>query len=129
MRTFLLILLIIDSVFLITAILLQSGKGGGLAASFGGASSSSDSFMGTRQAGNLLTKASWWAGGVFLFLAFVLQILSARQRSPRSILDDLGAPASAAPTAPAPGTGVTPAVPLEPAPAAPAPGTTAPPPQ
>ncbi len=114
MRTFLLILLIVDSIVLVTAILLQSGKGGGLAASFGGASSSSDSFMGTRQAGNLLTKASWWAGGVFLFLAFVLQILSARQRSPRSILDDLGAPSQAAPGT-APGT-ASPAVPLAPIP-------------
>lgn len=124
MRTFLLILLILDSILLVTAILLQSGKGGGLAASFGGASSSSDSFLGTRQAGNLLTKTSWWAGGVFLFLAFVLQILSARQRSPRSILDDLGAPAQSAPVAPgtAPGT-ASPAVPLAPIPLDSAPAT------
>ena len=36
MYTFLLVLLVLDSLVLIAAILLQSGKGNGLAASFGG---------------------------------------------------------------------------------------------
>ena len=88
MYTFLLVLLIIDSIVLIAAILLQSGKGSGLAASFGGVSSSADSLLGTRQAGNLLTKASWWGGGIFLFLAFVLSLSTARSRAPKSVLDD-----------------------------------------
>ena len=73
------VLLILDSIVLVAAILLQSGKGGGLAASFGGATSAADSLIGTRQAGNLLTKASWWCGGIFLLLAFVLQIASTPQ--------------------------------------------------
>jgi len=94
---FLVILLIIDSIVLVTAILLQAGKGGGMAASFGGASSSADSMLGTRQAGNLLTKASWWAGGIFIFLAFVLQVASQRTRTPTSVLDR----AIAVPAAPA----------------------------
>ena len=38
--TFLMVLLTIDSVFLIVAVLLQSGQGQGLAATFGGVSSS-----------------------------------------------------------------------------------------
>jgi len=123
--TFLIILLILDSVVLVVAILLQSGKGGGLAASFGGATSAADSLIGTRQAGNLLTRASWWCGGIFLMLAFVLQIASTRTRVPASVLDkSLSTPAPAAPvTAPATGT-ATPAVPLEAAPKSPA--TTAP---
>lgn len=121
MYTFLLVLLIIDSVILVAAILLQSGKGGGLAASFGGMSSSSDSLFGTRQAGNLLTKASWYGVGVFLFLAFVLSLMSARTRQPKSVLDDAFVPPPAgSPAAPAPGA-ASPAIPLEPA--APAPGT------
>ena len=96
MYTFLLVLLIIDAIVLGAAILMQAGKGGGLAASFGGASSSNDAFLGTRQAGNILTKASWWGGGLFIFLAFVLQIMSTRARVPTSILDDqLQAPVSA----------------------------------
>src|SRR5436309_2965888 len=104
MYTFLLVLLVLNSIVLIAAILLQSGKGQGLAASFGGASSSPDAFIGTRQAGNLLTKASWWCGGVFLGLAFVLQIMSSRTRVPHSVLEGklgtpapIGAPAGGAP--------------------------------
>lgn len=117
MYTFLLILLIIDALVLATAVLLQSGKGGGLAASFGGASSSTDSFMGTRQAGNILTKASWWCGGIFIFLAFVLQLMSSRGRVPTSILDQALTPTSqTSPTAGnVPTTGVQSAVPLTPA--------------
>jgi preprotein translocase subunit SecG len=105
MYTFLLVLLIIDSLVLVTAILLQSGKGDGRSASFGGVSSSSDSLLGTRQAGNLLTKTSWWGGGIFLFLAYVLSLMSTQQRAPSSVLDQaftpapVTAPAQAAPNA------------------------------
>jgi len=116
--TFLVILLILDSVVLVVAILLQAGKGGGLAASFGGATSASDSLIGTRQAGNLLTKASWTCGGIFLFLAFVLQIASARPGAPASVLDkSLSTPT---PAATPPATEKNSAVPLEAAPKAPA---------
>jgi preprotein translocase subunit SecG len=87
MYTFLLVILIIDSLVLVAAILMQAAKGGGLAASFGGVSTAADSFIGTRQAGNVLTKLAWWAGGLFLFLAFVMQLMSTRGRTPTSILD------------------------------------------
>jgi preprotein translocase subunit SecG len=122
--TFLLTLLVIDCIVVIGAILLQSGKGGGLAASFGGASSSPDAFIGIRQAGNLLTKTSWWGGGIFLVLAFMLQMMSTRTTAPRSVLErGLGTqPVNAAPPTPAPTS--APAVPLEPVPANPAPSTT-----
>lgn len=118
MYTFLLTLLILDAIVLAIAVLLQSGKGGGLAASFGGASSSSDSVIGTRQAGNLLTKASWWCGGVFLGLAFVLQVMSSRGTAPKSVLDKLAAPATPT-TAPA-GGAAAPAAPLTQQPVVPA---------
>ena len=72
---------------LIAAVLLQAGQGGGMAASFGGVSSSASSFIGTRQAGNLLTKASWWCGGLFLGLSFMLALASTRSRAPKSVLD------------------------------------------
>lgn len=116
MYTFLLTLLILDAIVLAIAVLLQSGKGGGLAASFGGASSSSDSVIGTRQAGNLLTKASWWCGGIFLGLAFVLQMMSSRGTAPKSVLDKLATPTTPS-SAPA---GAAPAAPLTQQPAAPA---------
>ncbi len=124
---FLVILLILDSVVLVTAILLQSGKGGGMAASFGGASSSADALLGTRQAGNLLTKASWWAGGIFIFLAFVLQVASSRSRTPTSVLDRAVATPPTAPATPSSQSGAPQnVIPLQNAPAAPASTTPAP---
>lgn len=118
--TFLIILLTIDSLVLIAAVLLQSGQGQGLAATFGGVSSSASSLFGTRQTGNLLTKTSWWSGGIFLLLAFVLSLSSTRGRAPRSVLDQAfpNAPVQTAPANPgnAGGTQSAPVVPLTPAP-------------
>lgn len=127
MYSLLLVLLILDAFVLGAAILLQSGKGGGLAANFGGASSSADSVIGTRQAGNLLTKASWWCGGIFLGLAFILQLMSSRAAAPKSVLDKLAAPAAVPSAPPASGSGAAPASPLsQPAAPATAPATPAP---
>ena len=130
MYTFLLVLLILVSIILIVAILLQSGTGQGLSASFGGASSSPGSFIGVRQAGNLLTKISWWGGGLFLALAFVLQLMSTQQRAPKSVLEGkLGAPAPLtvpSPSSAAPAIPLTPANPAQANPASPAPATTPP---
>jgi preprotein translocase subunit SecG len=130
--TLLIVLLTIDSVILIIAILLQSGQGQGLAATFGGVSSSASSLFGTRQTGNLLTKASWWCGGLFLFFAFLLSLASSRSRAPRSVLDQAfpNAPAPAAPANPNAGTKapvpLTPAPTPKPSPEAPSQGTKAP---
>lgn len=118
--TFLLVLLVIDSFVLMVAILLQAGQGGGMAATFGGVSSSASSFLGTRQTGNLLTKASWWCGGLFLGLAFLLSLASTKSRAPKSVLDQTFPNAPV--TAPAPTT-TTPVVPLQPAPTNAAPAT------
>jgi len=121
---FLLVILVIDALVLVTAILLQAGKGSGLAANFGGASSSPDAFIGIRQAGTILTKATWWCAAIFLGLAFMLQVMSTRAQAPRSVLEKTFAnpPAPAAPT---PGTS-KPVIPLEPATGGtPAPGGTA----
>src|ERR1700730_4409465 len=122
---FLLVLLVIDCFVVMLAILLHSGKGTGPAASFGGASSSPDALIGIRQAGNILTKISWWGGGMFLGLCFILQIMSTHTSAPRSVLEKgLGAqPQNVAP----PPTSA-PAVPLEAAPTTAAPtGTQKPP--
>jgi preprotein translocase subunit SecG len=123
MFTFLLVLLIIISVVLIGAVLLQSGKGSGLAASFGGASSSADSFMGTHQLATGLSKGTWYMGGIFLLIAYMLAIMSARPSVPKSILDQPASQLPAAqPTAPAQApTNAAPVVPLQPAPTAPTP--------
>jgi preprotein translocase subunit SecG len=126
----LLVLLVIDSLVLIVAVLLQAGQGGGMAASFGGVSSSASSFMGARQAGNLLTKASWWCGGLFLGLSFLLALASTRSRTPKSALDETFQTPVTAPANPAPAPGAAnPAIPLAPAPTNAAPNTTAQPTQ
>jgi preprotein translocase subunit SecG len=117
MYTFLVVLLVLASILLILAILLQSGKGGGLAATFGGVGTSPDSFFGTRQMGNVLTKSSWYLGGAFLLLGFVLSLMSSRAVTSRSVLDQ-PAGAQTAPAAPTPGPIEAP-IPLENAPATP----------
>ncbi|MEE9207163.1 MAG: preprotein translocase subunit SecG [Gemmatimonadota bacterium] len=84
MFSFLVITITVLSILLISIILMQSGKGGGLAATFGGASSSTDSFIGGRQAANLLTKSTWIGGGLFLALSLILAILSSQSSQPGS---------------------------------------------
>ena len=98
MVAFLVTILIIDGLVLIGAVLLQAGKGGGLAAVGGGAGT--DTFIGGRQAANLLTRTTWVTGGIFLFLSLVLAVVSSRGTTePDSILqrEFQGAP-SATPT-------------------------------
>ena len=90
---------------LIAAVLLQAGTGGGLAAMGGGAST--DSFLGGRQATTILTKATWWLGGVFLFLSMVLAGMNTRTSAPRSVLE------GATPTLPSPVAPPPPQLPLE----------------
>jgi preprotein translocase subunit SecG len=101
----LLALLILDGLLLSVIVLLQSGKGGGLAAMGGSGGTAADSLIGGRQAVTLLTKATWTTGGLFLFLALTLSVLSSRARTPDSILRDefQSAPATPQPL-PLPGT-------------------------
>jgi preprotein translocase subunit SecG len=107
-------LMILDALLLIPVVLLQSGKGGGLAA-MGGAAAGSDTLFGGRQAATLLTKATWWAGGIFLGLALVLSLVSSRTRESQSILrEGAGAPLPTQSTPAIPGTR-----PVAPAPATP----------
>lgn len=96
MYTLLLIFLILDCVILGAVVLLQSGKGGGLAAMGGGAST--DTFMGGRQAVTILTKMTWWCGGIFLALSLVLAGMSTRGGQARSVIEgQIQAPQSVAP--------------------------------
>lgn len=101
MYYFLLTLLILDALLLMVVVLLQAGKGGGLAA-MGAAGAGSDTLFGSRQAATLLTKATWWTGGIFLVLAFALSMMSGRAARSESILR------SGMPAAPATGGGLVP---------------------
>ena len=114
MFTFLVVLLILDALLLATVVLMQAGTGGGLASMGGG--SSTDTFMGGRQAVTLLTKMSWWCGGIFLGLCIVLAGLSTHAGRPRSVLEgQLTAPPTPVSSTPAlpidlqPATGTAPA--------------------
>ena len=91
-------ILILDSLILAIAVLLQAGQGGGLATMGGGAGT--ETIMGGRQATTLLTKATWWTAGIFLFLSLILTFMSAGGRSQvRSVLEGQGQqPAPVAPT-------------------------------
>ena len=80
-------LMLIDGLLLTVIVLLQSGKGDGLAA-MGGGSMGTDTLIGGRQAATILTKATWTTGGLFLFFALVLAVLSSRAQRPSSILRD-----------------------------------------
>jgi preprotein translocase subunit SecG len=73
MFALLLTLLILDALVLSVVVLLQAGQGGGLA-SLGGAGGT-DTVLGGRQAVTILTKASWWCGGIFLVLSLILQFV------------------------------------------------------
>jgi len=98
MYKILLAILILDSLVLATAVLLQAGQGGGLASLGGGAGT--ETIMGGRQATTLLTKATWWAAGIFLFLALLLTFMSQQGTQVRSVLEGHGQ--APAPVQPAP---------------------------
>src|SRR6266540_612154 len=98
MYKILLAILILDSLVLATAVLLQAGQGGGLASLGGGAGT--ETIMGGRQATTLLTKATWWAAGIFLFLALLLTFMSQQGTQVRSVLEGQGQ--APAPVQPAP---------------------------
>ena len=105
MYYFLLSLLLLDAIILMVVVLLQAGKGGGLAA-MGAAGSGADTLFGTRHAATLLTKATWWTGGIFLTLSFALSMLASGAGTSESILRSGVQPVAPAPiTSPAlPGT-------------------------
>ncbi len=125
MYTLLLVLLIFDALLLSAVVLLQAGQGGGLATMGGGGT---ESVMGGRQAVTILTKLSWWCGGIFLGLSLVLSVMH-RSAAANDLQQQLrqAAPPISQPTGPSPLQGLTPApgtaVPDAPAtaPAAPAP--------
>jgi preprotein translocase subunit SecG len=72
MFAFLVTLLVLDALLLSVVVLLQAGQGGGLASLGGGGT---DTVLGGRQAVTILTKLSWWCGGIFLVLSLVLSLV------------------------------------------------------
>ncbi|HEU4699964.1 MAG TPA: preprotein translocase subunit SecG [Gemmatimonadales bacterium] len=120
----LLTLLIIDALVLAVAVLLQAGTGGGLA-SMGGPTTEA---LGGRQTVTILTKATWWTGGIFLVLSLILSVMSANRGPAQSSIQRklqqspvAPAPASPLPLQTTPPAGeAAPTAPTAPAPTAPA---------
>ncbi len=112
----LLTLLILDALLLSVVVLLQAGQGGGLAG-LGGATT--DTVLGGRQAVTILTKLSWWCGGIFLALSLLLSLVP-RSSSGSALQERLR---STAPPAPVPQLPLTQQAPAPVTPQAPAPVT------
>lgn len=74
----LLTLMLIDGLLLGAVILMQAGQGGGLASLGGGTASQ---VLGGRQATSILTRMTWWTGGLFMGLALLLTLTNSARRS------------------------------------------------
>ena len=98
MFAFLLSLLILDAILLSVVVLLQAGQGGGLA-SLGGATT--DTVLGGRQAVTILTKLTWWCGGIFMVLSLLLSFVP-RGANSSGLQERLRQATPAAPLQPAP---------------------------
>ena len=113
MTTFISVLHVLISLFIIGVVLLQSGKGAEMGASFG--SGSSQSVFGAGGGGNFMTKLTAAAAIIFMLTSLTLAYFSGHM-STSSIMSGKQAakPAPVAPMAPVP------AAPVVPAPTAPA---------
>ena len=84
MITFITIIHIIVSFFLIIVVLLQSGKSGDIAAAFGG--QGSQTAFGPRGAATALSKATTLSAVLFMLTSITLSIFAQRRSSSGSVL-------------------------------------------
>ncbi len=111
---FLLTLLIIDALVLSVAVLMQAGQGGGLASMGGGGTTQ---VLGGRGAQTLLTRLTWWTGGIFMALSLLLTAVHSRGAAGGAAsevqrqLQQQALPQAPLPVAPIEGTGPAPADP------------------
>ena len=82
MENFILVLNIILAIILVIIILLQKSEGGAL-----GIGASQDSFMSSRSAGNLLTKATAIIATLFIITSISLTIMAQKDISTSSVLE------------------------------------------
>ena len=82
MENFILVLNIILAVLLVVVILLQKSEGGAL-----GIGVSQDSFISSRSAGNLLTKATAIIATLFIVTSISLTIMAQKEISTSSVLE------------------------------------------
>ena len=82
MENFILVLNIILAVLLVIVILLQKSEGGAL-----GIGASQESFISSRSAGNLLTKATAIIATLFIITSISLTIIGQKEISTSSVLE------------------------------------------
>ena len=82
MENFILVLNIILAILLVIVVLLQKSEGGAL-----GIGASQDSFMSSRSAGNLLTKATAIIATLFIITSISLTIIGQKGISTSSVLE------------------------------------------
>ena len=84
MENFILVLNIVLAVLLVVIILLQKSEGGAL-----GLGASQESFVSSRSAGNLLTKATALIATLFIITSILLTIISREGISTSSVLEKI----------------------------------------
>ena len=82
MENFILVLNIILAIILVIIILLQKSEGGAL-----GIGASQESFISSRSAGNLLTKATAIIATLFIITSISLTIMEQKEMSTLSVLE------------------------------------------
>ena len=82
MENFILVLNIILAILLVIVILLQKSEGGAL-----GIGASQDSFMSSRTAGNLLTRATAIIATLFIITSISLTIIAQKEIPTTSVLE------------------------------------------
>ena len=82
MENFILLLNIILAILLVIVVLLQKSEGGAL-----GIGASQDSFMSSRTAGNLLTRATAIIATLFIITSISLTIIVQKEISTSSVLE------------------------------------------
>ena len=82
MENFILVLNIILAILLVIVVLLQKSEGGAL-----GIGASQDSFMSSRSASNLLTKATAIIATLFIITSISLTIIAQKEISTSSVLE------------------------------------------
>ena len=82
MENFILVLNIILAIILVIIILLQKSEGGAL-----GIGASQESFISSRSAGNLLTKATAIIATLFIITSILLTIMAQKEISTSSVLE------------------------------------------
>ena len=83
MYTFVSILVILVSIFLILIVLVQNSKGGGLASNFAG----NNQYLGVRKTADFLEKSTWTLAVVLLVLSLFSIFVIPRSASNNDIID------------------------------------------